>query len=373
MLIVRQTQLPARVIILQGRSMPYQGVEWGGEGRSEITWYSGNPVASAQVLGPRFVPTTMEGEWKDIFLFEDDNRGILANFPALAPAARAGATERGGSTFQGGLSIPSQYAQRARVLRDAFELLRKESILLKVEWGSIVRYGFIDSTGFPHKREEDIQWRIEFSWIGETASQPKRPKPKIELLSALRALLAILDKVINTLLTFLVKAYNLKRAIEQFIRKLGSFVVALTESLQKIAAFAFAPSEILGTLKGQLTAIMLAQRDLFAAFAAGQSAAYETAIGGDLREVIMANLLQSEFRDQVLRLGADAAEKITAIDEFLAPELKGVITTKASRTLRDIAQEVYGSERNWRQLAEFNAFEGSIVPAGTVVRVPRLE
>ena len=38
-------------LTLQGRALPYQGLELEGTMRAELTWYPGNGVASVQMLG----------------------------------------------------------------------------------------------------------------------------------------------------------------------------------------------------------------------------------------------------------------------------------------------------------------------------------
>ena len=88
-IVIRETTGPGRQVVLQGRSLPYRGVAWEGEQRMEVKWYPGSPVGSAQVLGPKYMPTQMEGMWKDAFLASEENRAKLFNFPPVAAAARA--------------------------------------------------------------------------------------------------------------------------------------------------------------------------------------------------------------------------------------------------------------------------------------------
>lgn len=367
--IVRQTQLPGRVIVLQGRSLPYQGVSWGGTQELDINWFPGNPVAVTQVIGPQIKPTTITGKWKDIFLLSEQDRGVLANFPKLASAAKPGANERGGNTFAATGSVWSQYAERARALRDAFWLVKKEAVQVKVEWGSLVRYGFVKEVDFPHDREEDIDYEIVFELTGETDSQPK-PKPRIpDLLGLLRKLLALLDRVIDILLTAIFEAQKFLRRITQTLNKLGSFVVQLLEALEKIASFVFAPADILGTVRANLVAIQLAALDAFREMQRG-SAALEAAFTGNPLAVARAETWEKTLRKRLQELGAEAAQQQAQIEQIMVPQLLGVITMPAGKTLRDISREFYRTPDNWRAISEFNAFGSSVVPVGTVVRIP---
>lgn len=369
-LVIRQTQLPARVVILRGRSLPYQQPEFGVEQRVQVNWTPGSPVGDAQVMGPMWLPTTFTGEWKDIFLFNDDSYAQLANFPALSSQATPNATERGGTSFRSAGSVPAQRAQRARALRDAFYLLAKEAVLLRVEWGSIVRYGFLKRFIPKPRREEDIPWEMEFEWIGETDAKPVRLQPKLELLSLLRALLAALDKIIDTLLTAIFKATMYITKVKQFITKIGAFVTALLEALKRITDFVFAPQDILQTIKANLVAVKLAAAEFHKSVAAAPSAAYETAVSGSPEELIMANLFQADWRRDLINMAADASDKIRQIDEYTAQRLLGVFAIGPNETLRDVAARETGNPENWRAIADFNGFESSVLPAGTVVRIP---
>lgn len=367
--IVRQRDMPARTIVLQGRSLPYRGVAWGGRQAIDLNWMPGNPVASSQIIGGQLKPTSIIGKWKDVFLASEQNRGILANFPKLQSVARPDADVRGGNVFSAAGSVPAQYAERAIALREAFEMLREESVLLKVEWGTLVRYGHITDTNFPHDREEDIDYEIEFSWLGKTDSQPKPKLKAPDLLSLLKKILALLDEVINALLIVVFEAQMFLTKITQGINKLGSFVTELLGALEKISSFVFAPADILGTIKSNLVAIQLAALDLFRTMQEG-SASLEASATGNPLAVSRAQTWEQTLRDRIQRLASEAARQEAQVEELLVPELLGVIAMPAGKTLRDVSIENFGTPDNWRAIADFNGFGGSLVPRGTVVRIP---
>src|SRR5690606_21640253 len=192
-LIIEEVTGPKRSITLRGRSLPYQEVSWGGEQRVNINFHAGNPVATAQVVGPTYKPTVLKGTWKDTFLnatpaedvatyvqYEvgtEENSPILLNFPSInifEPGTVGGATFTSGGSVEGS----KQQAKTARAVRDAFELIRRSGQLLRVEWGSLVRYGYLTNTTFTHTRgaETDIGWELEFEWIGDTHTPPRVTK-----------------------------------------------------------------------------------------------------------------------------------------------------------------------------------------------------
>jgi hypothetical protein len=372
--IIEQVEAPRRAIILQGRSLPYRNVAWGGTQRLDVSWFPGNPVAVVQVIGPTEKPTSITGMWKDIFLLDPENSAQLANFPGLSPTVAAGGFERGGNTFLSAGSIPDQRAFRARIIRDAIRLLRREGGLVKVEWGSIARFGFISETNFPHLREEDIEYEIQFTWVGDTAAQPIPTQPDLDALGLLKKLLALLDEVINTLLgaAFAQELFVLR--VTQFIARISSAVTTVLAALEDIAEgrLGAGPALIL-TIKANLQAIVLEARALFESLDSNlPSAAVLAADTGEADQVSLNAELESNLRLQVALLAAEAARDQARIDENLTIELLDTFIAQANVTLRDVATRFYGAPDNWPAIAAFNGFSGSIVGRGTEVRVPRL-
>lgn len=368
--VVEQVSFPRRAIVLQGQSLPHQGVAWGGTQRAQFTWFPGNPVAVIQVIGPTYTPTRILGKWKDIKLFDPENSPRLLNFPAITPAATAAGAAIGGQTFTSAGSVPTQLANRARAVRDAFTMIRKEGVLLKVEWGSIVRFGLITADEFPHDREEDIDFDIEFTWSGDTANQPSPKLPLPSVPGLLQALLALLDQILNTLLTALFAAQLWLTRVTQLVTRLGSFITELLGILEDLVGLVFTPQQIRGTVLSSLRAIKLAANDLRDELDRGQTAAIEAALSGDPVLVNLNNLLQGELRSQAQQIAAEAALAEQRIREAISPELRGVYISPGSVTLREVSQRFYGTADNWRVIADFNGFGGSILPRGTIVRVP---
>lgn len=372
--IVSETQAPKRAIVLQGRCLPYQGVAWGGTMQHDMAWYPGNPKASTQIIGPRHKPTTIRGTWKDIFMFDQTGMNVskIINFPLLSTVATPESIQRGGNTFLAGPNITGdQNARLARVLRDAFEMLREGGGEVKVEWGSLVRYGIIAETTFTHAREEDIEFEIEFAFSGKTDAFPKKKKPKPELLSLLKLLLQLLDEIINTLLGAIFQASMWVTRVTQFITKIGSFVTELMKALEKIASFTFAPAQVLATIRSQLTAIKLATRDLFKTLNEGRSAVIEAAFTGDPLLMVLNGLAEGRLRRAAQDLAALAAKQEGVIADLIAPALLGVVLMPGGQSLRDLASRFYdGNPDAWQLIADFNGFSGSVVAPGTLVRIP---
>jgi hypothetical protein len=373
--IISEVLLPKRAIILKGRSLPYRTVDWGGEQQIDLSWFPGNPVGVVQVIGPRWKPLTIRGWWKDTFLVDAANAADLINFPALAPAATSSGAEFGGDTFIGGPAIPSQRADRARALRDAFTLIRKSGSLLRIEWGSLVRYGVLTSDMYPHHREEDIEFDIEFTITGDTANQPK-PKvlPELNALSLLKQLLAFLNDLLNTILGALYAQQDWINRIISPIKQITSLVNEIIGTLQDIASQRLrTPGDVLNLVKGNLRSIVSSCVGLINLIDEGKSAGLAVAESAlDPISIDLNVLLQSRLRAELRRIAAEAAKSESRIDSQDTTQIKGVIISPGGITLRDISLEAYGTPRNWIKIAKFNQLSFGSVPRGQIVLIPNL-
>jgi len=383
--IVRETTPPGRIIVLRGRSLPYRGVTWGGTQRVNINYFPGNPVATAQVVGPTYVPTVIRGTWKDAFLFTgpgnpNENAAELRNFPVLGPAAlpppqTPGAiVTSGGQTFPSAASIPGNIAlaQRARTLRDAFEVVRRSGALLNVTWGSIARFGFLVRADFTHDREEDIAWELEFAWIGDTDAPPIiSTVPRLDALGFLRALIALLQALLDAFNRALAFLFGAVQRVTQLIRRIGSLVTDFLEALNKLAGLIFVPAELFGTLQQQLAAIRLATRDLIATLRSVPAAYSAAASGATPTEINFAIEFAAAINRNAQILGVEAALASRQLDALQSDDVLAIYTSPGGVTLRDVATRFYGSPDDWPRIRDFNGLSGSVVERGTVIRVPK--
>lgn len=364
---------PLRSVILRGRSLPYRGVAWEGEQRVEIKWFPGSPVAQSQVLGTTLLQTQMEGVWKDAFLASPDSRAILTNFAPVGPAGTPGARVVGGQSFTSSGAVPGQlgFAERARVLRDAVDQIQRSGQLLRVEWGSMVRYGHLKRARFTHDREEDIAWELEFAWTGTALAAPKPSRPPI---LAPNTLLATMAQALSVAQAALANAQALSGlpAIQGGLASVVSLVTSYLSALEGLARLAFLPVQILGGLQQQLTQIRLAALSL-AKLVRGIPAAYKSkGAGGSPRDVNLAQEAQGAVLRNLLQLGLLSAEQYAELTKLTRGGIKGYAVVSAAETLRDLSTRYYGTPNSWTQIASANGIKTSSPPAGTVVVIPQL-
>lgn len=395
---IRQVTGPRRLVTLRGRSLPYRPVAWGEKQRANFNWFPGNKVGAVQVLGIEFKPTTITGKWKDVFLFNDTNAADLINFPPLAAgaippqgisvpglippgsgidsanAATLTTGAQGGQTFQSGMSIPAnQPARRARTLRDAFRLIGGEGQIVRVEWGSVVRFGLLLDWDFPHDREEDIAFTMKFGWLGEQlAPDPIIIKPKLDLLSLLEILLALLDAVLNAFLKLIALINERILRIGQLIRQLQAFIDDFGALLGGLINFALAPLEIIGGMRALLTQIRLTSLDLMREVSNVHSAT--AGLGpGALGVTAFTEILSllKEQRSTAANLALGAVETLAEIDALDFNDLLATFPVPGDITLRDVSLRFYGTADGWRIIQARNGLFGSIVRRGTVLLIPK--
>lgn len=372
--VIAETNGLKRTIILRGRSLPRQPITFGGEQTVVVDYFAGNPVAYAQVIGPRYLPTECSGEWNDIFLYEDANAPILLGFPPISAAGKPqppqGGGIAGGATFtSGGATAGAQSAYLARTARDAMELIRRSGAVLRVEWGSIVRYGFLTRAVFPHKREQDIGFEMEFQWIGDTDAQPIAVPKVANVLGFLKGLNALLDSILNALLT---ADYLLNQFFQSFtapISALINLLAGITETLSKMLSQTLNPFDIVASIRAAAIGLKLAVMDLIALFDRNRSA-----LKGRDNPTAQAFLqaAEDEARRLLLELAFLCAERERELETFISKQVQATHVVVAGQNLRGISLIHYGRPENWTDIADFNGLSGSLVTPGRLLRIPKL-
>ena len=372
--VIAETTGLRRTIVLRGRSLPRQPITFGGEMSVVIDYFAGNPVAYAQVIGPKYLPTEVTGEWNDIFLFEETSAPYLLGFPPIGAAGKppplgANTIIAGTSFTSGGAASGSQQAFLARTVRDAMELIRRSGATLRVEWGSIVRYGFLTKAVFPHKREQDIGYELEFQWSGDTDAQPVAVPKQVAALGFLKGLTAILQKLLDLLLTADYLVAQFFQSLTAPIAKIINLLSALTQTLTKMLSQTLNPFDIVASIKAAAIGLKLAVLDLIALFDRGGAALRGRDNATAQSFLAMAEM---EARRILLELAFLCAEREKELDAFFTKRVQATHVAQAGQNLRDISTLYYGRPENWPDIADFNGLSGSLTTPGRLLRIPKL-
>ena len=377
-----------RGIVLRGRSLPFEGVAWGTELNVDINYFPGNPVAIAQVVGAEWTDTTVQGRWSDRFLLSDEHAPNLFNFPELAsqelptpdpaPEVRIPTVPTflnpPDDTTQSGGVVTGDRARTARQVRDAIFTLCRSGQLLRVEWGTLSRFGYIRTFTPTHDREQDIDWEIEFTWIGDTDIQP-RPQPQSkDLVSTVKLILQFWNDILTFLASAALFVETYRRQINQFARRMESLASDFVSTLERMirTAIPVQPADLLGSTRASCQGVVNAANDVLAGFEelGAKVDRMERTNGQDPAGGIVLDNLQHEFRKLTQRMAAAAERERANIDRYNTPAIRTVVRPFAGTSLRDISIDQFGTPNNWRAIQDFNGFPDSVVPAGAVVRVP---
>jgi hypothetical protein len=374
-----------RSVTLQGASLPEKGT-WSipGEQRTNIEWMPGSRVAVAQVLGAIEEPMPMSGMWLDTMVWSDNDCAILTNFPRLSPLAQPGTDFQrgitGGTIFLGTTPVPVQQGRTALAIWHALDMLRAEGVICKLEWGPIVRYGFVGLFTPTLDMITDVAWELEFRPTGLSLSQSKTLTKTLTLPGLLKALLAAIDALLNKILTIKAKIDAWIMKIEAGLDRLVSLMLTLADLLRQAIDIINTPFDLLQRIRASLQAVVAAAKDVaFAAtqFADGVSDTFEGAsiaasASGDPAEVADITLDAMELRKLIVDAGVAAAQRSAEMERLSASQLLGVVVAPSLTTLQGLAKRFYGDPSRWQAILEFNGLTSSIVPAGTVVSIPRI-
>lgn len=370
-----------RIVVLRGRSLPFQGVTYALEQRVDINFFPGNPVATSQILGPTFEPLEIKGRWSDVTLTEDESSPIMNGFTTLSSTvqtrtdtrsglqrARAGLTE---AIFRSSGSLSNQNAVLARDIVSAMKQILRAGQMLRVEWESEVRFGHMRRFAPTYDRIEDINWEMEFDWVGDTDIQPKPEAQVVDTTSILKRMIGFVEDLISV-----IRAVNriAERYVQKFvgiITKMGSLIEELIGAVETTVSLALSPISLIGTMISTFKGIQQAAIDAITVLRVDTPTIFVSTFGNPIIVSDMARL-QQEVHRKALIMGAEASEAQIQFERFESQDILEIVTIIAGQTLRDVAAKSYGASESWRIIAEFNGFPSSVVAPGSLVRVPRI-
>jgi len=329
------------VIALTGRSLPYRSgqggsIEFGGEQRTKLIWYPGNPVATHLVFGQTLAPTTINGIWKERYLGTDEPIRLV----------------------------------------ELFEDLRMSGAQVVVTWETILRTGlvkkFVWKPGDPVGGLTDIAWECVFEWNGDGRVLPKKVGSASgtgrDLISRLAGLLGsargaadVFSATYDTLRSAL---SGLFKSEADDIRALGdsmdgaynSLVVAASRGASaELMPLRFAQDALSASGRAQESAAQLA--DLFGNMPTGVAVASDdvpTQMEFELRRY-------AEIERDFLVIEA-AFDTQIQLQSVVRPDTYRRVRPPRGSDLRALALTYFGSADLWRHIAAANGLSASRIP-----------
>lgn len=368
---ITQVSGPRRTIVLRGASLLHVdrmegGISLGRSQRVKIKYPPGAPLANVQVIGPVYKPLEIEGRWDDKKLASLANAADLIGFPPQPNLLTRNYARAGDSAVGAGVGGQT-VARRARVLASAFDLLLMEGQMLRVEWASYIRYGYLTEFDPEPVSEEAIFWRATFSWTGETNALPKaRKKPQLDAPTVLDQIRGFIDRIAGffdavaaaapiymSLLNTPLAAVNgaaseLASAMTRFQKAINSrnFVGNVRASLVKLRVAAVALYQGLHRVLGNEDAMSPRSKE-------------EARYGITLMRKEILDLIAAMYERE--RLLAEIEQQ---------PGIIATVIMSEADTLRSLALKYYGDQKLWTLIADFNGLNKSVQPLRTQVMIP---
>lgn len=355
-LTISETTGLRRTLQLSGRALPYAGASFPVRRRGRTTWYQGTKRATQHVQGVEQGETNFEGQWDSQHLADDPTSALFGVGLALVPVLSA------------------------EQLREHVYSLVTDGQELAVTWAGIVRTaGLCDFDPHPLNRTT-CRWTWRFEWNGEGAFVP----------------LAVVDTVASTAANVLDMideglrwakypgnvALDLMDFAESQVLAVEGLAVELGDTLNLYATAATRTAEVGArgvSICDTIRRIAIGVRDHFAGLYCVSEGA-TVGVGIDptawAAEARLAAWLRETGRssEQLAAVAGRAASALTAVAD---PEVEAVITVQGDTDLRHVALQRWGTADGWVEIAEYNDLDtvsgafGAMVPAGTVLRIPR--
>lgn len=363
-LVIEEVNGLKRSVILRGTSRPFKPIELGVEMRMTTTHYSGNKVGFQRVSGAKFTDLAISGRWDDKRLGPDDKPKIAGFGDLLAlfgTTPSPGGLE--GSAGMAGGSVAQNTAEICAVMQS----ILTAGARLRVEWGRHVRFGRMRRFAPRWKTSYEAEWEMEFEWIGDQQEQPVPAKG----IPSVSGFLETLSQIIGDIQSVIAELGGYLSYVLLGIGELQSLVQKAIDTINLIIDVTLIPSEALSALKVAYESIRLQAEEIIAqieARTAGLNESIQRDPGGALLAVIAAR----EVQRYVEILMEESMLRQAEIEQALGLSTQAVFTVPDWMSLRDVSIQFYGTPDSWQVIASANAIPGSVVRAGTELRIPRI-
>lgn len=360
---IRELNGEERTIVLSGRaglpsSLTFEGTHEIAESRS-----LGSPYTTQQPLGANEMPTTISGEWNDIFLSQG---GVDVSEATTITIDGAEA-----------ITIDSTTIRTVREVVDVFDDMRKRGAVVRVSWNHLVRIGRISN--FKHKwlTVHDVEWEATFKWIGQDEDTDVGPPADIDPSNDVRALneaanavcaatdygsLRMDPTIIEVIDTRIARVQSGIDDLSDSIRTRVEGVTSAVDVFRRtigVLNYAAAEAELLALeIDARVSGTWIANID------------YE-----DMRNVKPGDFLVIQARNRAAaQLARHLSHEAIIRQNAAINSVEGVAEVIISREgddLQSITQAVWGSPDAWTVIRDFNHFTSASLDPGTVVLIPQ--
>lgn len=326
-----------RRVMLRGRALPYQAIEFPIEMRTKIQWYAGNPEATQQVLGPELPPTEFRGMWKLRFL--------------------------AGTIDATGVFIDT--------VDDAVELfydLVRSGNKMSFEWGSETREGIMKRFTPDWDRPQDCRWNIRMEWSSRAGESLPRGAPfGIDFLSDVRAALNGVQEILALRPLDVIDTYQ--RQVNATFAEIAETSVAIDSATRRIQNIAAIPARVLGEVANSTALLVQSITELLSLVTELPITAQTTTL------VTTAQMTQELNRRttarQLAELRQSAIRSNQQVQRQAVPRASvRLVTAPAGATYYWLSQQFYGTPDFARFLQKLNEGDSLTIVPGIQLKVP---
>lgn len=386
--VIKELTGDERELTLKTRALPYRPFTLEGSQRNSIDWYPGSPIGTLQVYGAKEEPSTISGEWKDIFL-----GGLeIGSSPAVVTSSKSSAVtipvDAGDGTVDliesEAINLSERPLQTARALVALVDDMRRKGQEIEVTWLDQVRRGIIERFTVRWNTGHDCAWDIAFAWIsqGETLADTKLLDAGNNLGDLPNLLQAEIDAMDAAQLGDLGQSGARFASASESLSAVGAniqeFTDALTDAVIQAGQTITSPTDAVRRVSGVLDGIKLEAEELInLAEGIADGALLDTGAINRVAVTVLSfgQLLLARGRVREQANAAAAIRNLAAREQLkllnaISSTVISVFQARENQDLRQVSQNFYGTPDEWRSLMIYNHLLSSGLIAGQVVFVP---
>lgn len=358
-----------KVVTLVGRALPYRPYSLSTSQRMDVTWYPGNPEATATLLGAKEDPTSIGGAWKDKFIAtlipERDVGGVLS------------VGEEGLTTDQvAPILLNNVAAENVRQAASFIDEIVRGGQLVDVTWDETTRHGYLRTFRKDWLNARDLEWEMNFEWIS-------RGEPSVPSVFTVETSLSDAAGQLTQANSDLQEEADpppfpadpdFTADLTEDLATIDGTVTEFNNTVVSIARAATAPAEAVRRAIALATNLAAQTDDLVNLLFSRPAGFFDistdfSSLGPQERLVVEDYNRRVQGRADDLKRAA--INRRSRLVKQLENDLLTSVFARAGTDLRDLAEEYYGSPFEWRRLLVFNELTTSELSASQLVLIPR--
>jgi hypothetical protein len=373
-----------RTLTLTERALPHKPLPLAGVHRIDEGEYAGFPQLSQQALGAKEDPTEISGEWKTRFIGDASTPMARVTKAKQTDGAQLGS---GDDTIGTDETVITSAAELCELLDD----MRIKGQVVRMSWLHIARIGRI--VGFEQRwnTAHDVEWKIQFKWIGRDEDAGMASPSSATLLDVSQQLAAgykdvhdatdfdgiedlspsFADMVDGHVGSLQRGILNLESAIESRVGSGVELVAALRRAMT-IATFVRDESEtMIGELGNWVAPAIVTIED--AGDLTKASIKQLANLGRvDAGKAVAAACAAYRAITATRRLKHQAARQRYRILKQLDANALAIVLLADDEDLRKLSQDFYGTPDEALAIRSYNQLDGMTAEAGTLIVIPVL-